>query len=363
MKLSDFDYELPEDSIAQHPAARRDEARLLAHDLALGTTEHARVRDLARLLRPDDLVVVNDTRVIPARCQGRRASGGEVELLFLEPLTEERRWSALVHPARKLRPGERIAVEGGAFELRMVERRRQEDGTPDPAWVVELPPGPGSAGEDPELLERFGHVPLPPYIQRAPAELRAREDRERYQTVFAARPGAVAAPTAGLHFTPELLADLAQRGVRRASVTLHVGYGTFRPLKAEDVERERLHSERFELAPAVAAEVERARRAGGRVVAVGTTSARVLESCAVAGGRVLPRAGRTDLFLRPGSPFRVVDVLFTNFHLPRSSLLLLTCAFGGRERVLALYREALSAGYRFYSYGDALLLTGRARDA
>jgi S-adenosylmethionine:tRNA ribosyltransferase-isomerase len=363
VRLSDFEYDLPAESIAQHPAGRRDAARLLVHDLASGRTEHARVRDLPRFLRPDDLVVVNDTRVIPARCLGRRSSGGEVEVLFLEPVEGAAgAWKALVHPARKLHPGERLSMQGGAFELRMVERGRHADGTLEPHWIVELPAGPGSDGVDPELLERHGSIPLPPYILRDPSASPA-EDRERYQTVFAARPGAVAAPTAGLHFTPELFLELERSGVRRASVTLHVGYGTFRPLKAEDVESERLHEERFELPRSVVEAVARARRAGGRVVAVGTTTVRVLESSALPGGLVAERSGRTDLFLRPGSPFRVVDALFTNFHLPRSSLLLLVCAFGGRERVLELYREAVAEGYRFYSYGDAMLLTGRGRDA
>ena len=339
MKLSDFDYELPPERIASRPAERRDAARLFVHDVARDATEHARVAELERFLDPGDLLVVNDTRVLPARVHARRASGGAVELFFLAPAGEGRAWRALAHPARRLKPGEELQIERGGARARLVAR-------PDAEWRVELfdPADPAASVE--ALLERVGHVPLPPYIERADDEA----DRERYQTVFAAVPGAVAAPTAGLHFTPELLARLDARGVRRASVTLHVGAGTFLPVQSEDPREHAMHSERYELTP------DTARAAGGRVVAVGTTSARVLETCAGEGGELNPGAGETRLFLLPGAPFRAVDALLTNFHLPRSTLLMLVSAFAGRERILRLYGEAIERGYRFYSYGDAMLL-------
>ncbi len=362
MKLSEFDYALPQELIAQAPSPERDAARLFAHDLTADVSQHRLVQDLPDLLRAGDLLVANDTRVIPARCYGRRASGGEVEFLFLEPVgvPPGRTWRALVHPARKLKVGETVSVERGAFEVRMIERPRDDAGDLAPEWVVEVRGE--RAGEPGELLERFGRVPLPPYIRRQERDPAAEADRERYQTVFASASGAVAAPTAGLHFTHRLLEHLSERGIRRANVTLHVGYGTFQPLKGDSVEEQRLHSERFELSESVVEEIDRARKAGGRVVAVGTTSVRVLETCSLPTGRVEARSGRTDLFLVPGAPFRVVDALFTNFHLPRSSLLLLVCAFGGKERILRLYREAVDRRYRFYSYGDAMLLHGRPRD-
>ncbi len=355
MKPSDFDYELPPERIAQVPCARRDEARLLVHDAASDATAHERVRDLPDHLEPDDLLVLNDTRVIPTRLFGRRRSGGKVELLFVEPAaTPAGAWKVLVNPARKLKPGERVPLEGGALEARMVERPRLPDGSPAMEWIVELLGGEGESTIS--LLERHGHVPLPPYVRREDPEEMGALDRERYQTVYASRPGAVAAPTAGLHFTDELLARLDERGVRRTTLTLHVGPGTFRPVKTERIEDHRMHEERFELPATAAEEVARTRARGGRVVAVGTTSVRVLESCVGEDGVLAPRTGSTDLFLRPGSRFRVVDALLTNFHLPRSSLLMLVSAFVGRERILRLYAEAIASDYRFYSYGDAMLL-------
>ena len=359
MKLTDFDYELPSERVAQRPAERRDDARLLVHDVGADATEHRRVSDLVECLRPGDLLVVNDTRVLSARIYGRRKSGGAVELLFLEPVSDDgRRWSARANPARRLKPDETIEVEGG-LTARMVERAGHD-------WLVELadPREPGLGVV--ELLQRHGRMPLPPYIERGDrARRRTREpedplDRERYQTVYAERMGAVAAPTAGLHFTPELLARLEELGVQRATVTLHVGLGTFEPVHEDRVEDHRLHAERFDLPAATVAAVRATRTAGGRVVAVGTTSVRVLESCADERGELAPASGETRLFLLPGSELRVVDVLMTNFHLPRSTLLMLVSAFAGRERVLRLYREAIAEGYRFYSYGDAMLLI-RAR--
>jgi len=369
VKVLDFDYELPEGSIAQAPCAERDAARLLVHSKAAGETRHLRVRDLPALLEPGDLVVRNDTRVLPARLLARRASGGKVELLFLEPepssapRPDPRPWRAFANPGRKLRAGELLSVAPG-LDLRLLRREREPDGTPRMEWIVELVPGAGPRPVE-ELLAEHGDMPLPPYVRRARetepepgsaegAAQRAR-DAERYQTIYATRPGAVAAPTAGLHFTPELFARLAERGVETTSLTLHVGPGTFRPVEVEAVDEHRMHAERFELPPQAVEAIGRARERGGRVVAVGTTSVRVLEAVA-ARGPLAPCAGETDLFLRPGSPFRVVDALLTNFHLPRSTLLMLVSAFAGRERVLALYREAIERRYRFYSYGDAMLV-------
>ncbi|HVS19649.1 MAG TPA: tRNA preQ1(34) S-adenosylmethionine ribosyltransferase-isomerase QueA, partial [Planctomycetota bacterium] len=308
-------------------------------------------RELAEVLEPGDLLGVNDTRVRSARLLGRRASGGAVELLLLER-EPGGRWRSLVKPAGRLGPGERLELEGGALAARLVERARGADGALAPEWWLTL-----EGDGDPEaLIERHGRMPLPPYILRARGETPDEPgDRDAYQTVFARAPGAVAAPTAGLHFTPELLAALAARGVERAHVTLHVGLGTFQPVAVEDTDAHRMHSERYELSEATARAVEAARARGGRVVAVGTTSVRVLESCADDEGRLRPGSGDTALFLVPGARFRVVDALLTNFHLPRSTLLMLVSAFAGRERVLRLYAEAIERGYRFYSYGDAQL--------
>jgi S-adenosylmethionine:tRNA ribosyltransferase-isomerase len=337
----DFDYELPASSIAQE-AAPRGESRLLAIDLP-GPERHARVGDLPRLLRPGDLLVLNDTRVIPARLFGRRApSGGNLELLLIEPLGD-REWDALVKPGRRARPGTVIELDGLTAEV--VDKR--EDGRHRLRFSEPVEPH----------LDRLGHIPLPPYIHRPDTA----EDRERYQTVYAANPGAVAAPTAGLHFTAALLEEIAAAGVEIARVTLHVGIGTFRPVAVEWIEEHRMDRERYEIGEEAAAAIRRARERAGRVVAVGTTVVRTLESAALAGGgQVLPGSGATELFITPGFHFQVVDALLTNFHLPRSTLLMLVSALAGRERVLAAYEEAVREGYRFYSYGDAMLAERRA---
>lgn len=353
MKLSDFDYELPPQRIAQEPVAVRDQARLLVHERTANKTWHRRVREVGEFLRSGDLLVVNDTRVLRARLFARRASGGRVEFLLLEPAGPEPDvWRALAHPARRLRAGERLVLEGREEHVHLVGRETTPEGVPAMEWRVRLEAADGRVLEPAGVMERAGHVPLPPYVQRNDAE----SDAQRYQTVYARVPGAVAAPTAGLHFTPELLDGLRARGVELAPVTLHVGPGTFQPVKSERVEEHVMHPERFELPAATAEAVRAARARAGRVVAVGTTVVRVLESSCAAGGLVRPGSGTTRLFLVPGAEFRVVDALLTNFHLPRSTLLMLVCAFAGRERVLGLYREALEQGYRFYSYGDAMLL-------
>src|SRR5512133_685822 len=341
MRLSDFDYALPEELIAQEPVSPRDASRLLvlAPD---GPPEHRRFGELDALLAPGDLLVFNDTKVIPARLVGRKASGGKVELLLCEPLEGGlgRRWRAMGQASKPIREGARLAFEG--LEARVIAAEGEG------FYAVELDRE-GAALE--AALERAGRIPLPPYIRRAPGEL----DRARYQTVWARAPGSAAAPTAGLHFTEPLLARLAARGVARTAVTLHVGPGTFLPVRGDSLEGHRMHAERYEIPPGAADAIAACRARGGRVVAVGTTTVRTLES-AFDGARVVPGAGRTSLFIRPGHAFGAVDLLVTNFPLPRSTLLVLVCAFGGRERVLTAYREAVTRRYRFFSYGDAMLL-------
>ena len=339
MHLAELDYPLPEELIAQEPEPERDAARLLLAERGQ-PTRHAHVRDLPALLRAGDLLVLNDTRVIAARVHGRRPSGGRLELLFVRPLADGA-WEVLVRGSP--RAGEPVHLPGAT-------------GT----WLAALGDGLWSVRVDtPEpvldWLERVGEVPLPPYIRR-PDGPTAR-DRERYQTVFAAARGAVAAPTAGLHLTPALLDALAAAGIETARLTLHVGPATFQPLREDDLDRVRLGAERWIVPADTAARVNAARAAGGRVVAVGTTSVRALESAAAADGTLRAGAGETTLFIRPGHRFRCVDALLTNFHLPRSPLLALVSALAGWDRVRAAYAEAVARRYRFYSYGDAMLLT------
>jgi S-adenosylmethionine:tRNA ribosyltransferase-isomerase len=355
VRASDFDYDLPEGAIAQHPIEPRDAARLLVHERASDRTQHRTVRDLHDILRAGDLLVVNDTRVRPARLFGRRPSGGRVEILLLSPDTAEpTRWRAFVRPAKRLRAGEVVEIDGGRVRARAVRRIEGDDGRPGAEWLIDLEHGFDSIDA---ALEAAGRMPLPPYIRRLQGDDPAdAEDRERYQTVFAATPGAVAAPTAGLHFTAELVERLRARDIATAAVTLHVGAGTFLPMQSDDLTDHAMHSEDFVLPQSTADAVARTRARGGRVIAVGTTSTRVLESCTDEDGAVHAGAGSTRLFIQPGRPFRAIDGLLTNFHLPRSTLIVLVSAFAGRERVLDLYREALEHGYRFYSYGDAMLL-------
>ncbi len=332
MLTRDFDYELPEERIAQEPAPR-GESRLLVLD-AEGRQRHRQVRDLPTLLRPGDLLVLNDTRVIPARLYGHRGEG-KMEILLVEKL-EDREWEALVRPGRRARPGTVIVFEGLSAEV--IDKREDR-------YRLRF-----SEPVEPHL-DRLGHIPLPPYIHR-PDEA---SDRDRYQTVFARTPGAIAAPTAGLHFSEKLLEEIAAAGIGIARVTLHVGIGTFKPVSAERVEDHQMDRERYEVGEETAEAIRRTRESGGRIVAVGTTVVRTLESSAGMAG-----SGATELFITPGFRFRVVDVLLTNFHLPRSTLLMLVSALAGRERVLAAYEEAIREGYRFYSYGDAMLVTSKA---
>ncbi len=357
MRLSDFDYTLPEDLIAQEPATPRDAARLLALDRRTGRRLHRRFTDLPGLLRSGDLLVVNDTRVLPARLRGRRAAPGAsaaIEVLLVEELSGEtargatsgRIWRALARGVRQ--EGEPLAF-GSGINGRVI--RKEDDG----AILLELSAGGAGDGLD-ALLAREGEMPTPPYITRAADDPRAEDDRQRYQTVYAERPGALAAPTAGLHFTPEVLAALRRAGVEVAALTLHVGVGTFQPIRVEEIERHRMLPERCRVPGAVAEAIARARARSGRVVAVGTTVTRALESHADGDGLVRPGESSCDLFIHPGHAFKVVDALLTNFHLPRSTPLLLACAFAGREALLAAYAKAVARRYRFFSYGDSMLL-------
>ncbi|MEA3403714.1 MAG: tRNA preQ1(34) S-adenosylmethionine ribosyltransferase-isomerase QueA [Armatimonadota bacterium] len=338
MRLSDFDYELPPDRIAQHPTERRDASRLLELRPITGEVTHRRFPEIANLLRPGDVLVLNDTRVIPARLIGRRPTGGRVELLLLEPVGEGR-WRAMGRPGRALRPGRTARFGEGRLTATVVDR--EEDGV----RVVEL----HHEGELLPLLEEIGVPPLPPYIDREVEE----SDRRRYQTVYARRPGAVAAPTAGLHFTEGLLERIRERGVCVATVTLHVGLGTFQPVRAERVEEHTMYAEQFQV-PGEAAQAINSRE--GRLVAAGTTVTRALETVADQAGVIRPGSGRTELFIYPGYRFRAVEAMLTNFHLPRSTLLMMVSAFASRESIMAAYQEALERGYRFYSYGDAMFI-------
>ena len=349
MKVDEFAFDLPRELIAEQPARPRDAARLLV--VREDALEDRIVRDLPLLLEPGDLLVVNDTKVIPARLKGQRMGAGgaaKVEVTLIEPAGGTR-WIALARPAKKLHPGDRIDFAPD-FAADVIERGEGGEVVLDfaRAEVALL-----------AALDRHGEIPLPPYIARP--EGPTDRDRADYQTVYAREPGAVAAPTAGLHFTPGLLAALAARGIERETVTLHVGAGTFLPVVAEDTDQHRMHAERGTITEAAAARINAARARGGRIVAVGTTALRLLESAADAQGRVAPFAGSTDIFITPGYRFRAVDALMTNFHLPRSTLFMLVAAFAGLARMRAAYAHAIAGRYRFYSYGDASLLLREAR--
>lgn len=341
VRRQDFAYELPAELIAQSPLPERTASRMLVLDAATAACTDARVRDLPQRLRPGDLLVLNDTRVLPARVLGHKPSGGRVEIL-LERALGEREALVQLSASKAIRVGLEIVTAGGAIEViaRAVD-----------LWHVRLP------GAVHEFFERWGATPLPPYIHRPAAPA----DRERYQSIFAREPGAVAAPTASLHFDAALLAALAARGVQQTFVTLHVGAGTFQPVRTQDLSAHTMHAERVTVSAAACTAIDAARAAGAHVVAVGTTVVRALESAALAGdGELAPWSGETRLFITPGFRFQVSDALLTNFHLPESTLLMLVCAFAGQEAVLAAYAHAVRARYRFFSYGDAMLLT-RAR--
>ena len=340
MKVSDFDFDLPTEFIAQRPAVPRDSARLL--EVADGLRDH-RMRDLPGLLRAGDLLVFNDTRVIPARLEGRRGQV-RIEATLIKQVGPDA-WNALVRPARRLRPGDTVDF---APDFSAAVAAKGEAGEVTLAFNL--------AGRNlMAALERFGAMPLPPYIKRE--GLADTRDRADYQTLYAKREGAVAAPTAGLHFTPAMMEGLAERGVKTAFLTLHVGAGTFLPVKVEDVADHRMHSEWGEIDAAAAESVNAARAKGGRIVAVGTTSLRLLESAAAADGTLAEFSGETDIFITPGYRFKLADMMMTNFHLPKSTLFMLVCAFAGTGRMRAAYEHAKRTGYRFYSYGDGSLLS------
>ncbi len=343
MRTSDFFYDLPEDLIAQHPPAVRGDSRLLSVDGNTGRTEHLIFADLPKLLLPGDCLVMNNTRVIPARLLGaRKDTGAAVEILLLKRLDRER-WETIVRPGKKVRTGHEITFISG--ELECVVEEILETGnrivrfTFDGIWE--------------EVLDRAGTMPLPPYIHEQ------LEDKERYQTVYAKDPGSAAAPTAGLHFTPELLAQIRQMGVTTVEVTLHVGLGTFRPVKSGVITEHVMHSEWYSFSREAAEAVRQTKARGGRVIAVGTTSCRTLESVASKDTKMMPSSGWTDIFIYPGYQFRCIDALITNFHLPESTLIMLVSAFSGKENVLSAYREAIEKKYRFFSFGDAMFLTKR----
>ncbi|MDH7578972.1 MAG: tRNA preQ1(34) S-adenosylmethionine ribosyltransferase-isomerase QueA [Bacillota bacterium] len=342
MKVSDFDYHLPPGLIAQYPAPQRESSRLLVLRRETGEIAHTIFSAIPEYFEPGDVLVLNETKVFPARLIGKRAgTGGRFEVVLLEE-KEPGIWEALVRPGRRARPGVRLIFGEGELQAEIGDR------TEAGGRVLKFSPSPDFW----EKIFQVGEVPLPPYIKRKPEEI----DRTRYQTVYARTLGSVAAPTAGLHFTPELLHEIEQKGVHFAFTLLHVGLGTFRPVKVEEVEEHQMHAEYWRLEETAANLINEALRSGKRVIAVGTTVARVLESAAAAGGCVKPGEGWTRLFIYPGYRFRIIDGLITNFHLPRSTLLMLICAFAGRERVLRAYREAVARRYRFFSYGDAMLI-------
>ncbi len=336
LKLSDFDYVLPKELIAQYPIKERNTCRLMAIDRKRRLISHENFKNIVKYFKRGDCLVLNNTKVIPARLFGRRKTGGKVELFLLEkknPVCE-----ALVRPSRKLKEGEKIVLESG--------KEAEILGQGDIGRFVRF-----NCSVD-DILKEAGHVPLPPYINRIDEE----SDRCDYQTVYGVKEGATASPTAGLHFTKEVLETAVSEGVELAYVTLHVSYGTFAPVKTENITDHRMHSESFEFTEEAAAKVNEAKANGGRLIAVGTTSCRVLETCAVSVGKVEAKKGKTDLFIYPPYEFKIVDALLTNFHFPKSTLLMLVSAFAGRELIFKAYKEAIARKYRFFSYGDAMLI-------
>lgn len=340
MKKSDFYYDLPPERIAQEPLAQRDQSRLMTLDRATGAVGHRHFYDLPDLLRPGDCLILNNSRVLPARLYGNREkTGGQVEFVLLNEKKRDE-WEVILRPGRTARVGTRYVFGGGLLKAEVLEII--EDGNRIVRFEHE--------GDFYRLIEQIGEMPLPHYITHKLA------DKERYQTVYAKQSGSAAAPTAGLHFTPELLERLRQKGVRIGYVTLHVGLGTFRPVKADTIEEHVMHSEHYELPEETAALIRETKASGGRVVGVGTTSCRTLESVAQRCGEIRAAEGWTDIFIYPGFQFKVLDALITNFHLPESTLIMLVSAFAGREHVLNAYREAIAEKYRFYSFGDAMFL-------
>ena len=345
MNVSDFDYHLPEELIAQKPADRRDESRLLVVDRGTDSVRHRHFYEIKDYLKPGDCLVINDSKVLPARLFGEKEeTGAKIEFLLIKRI-EGDTWETMVRPGRRLKEGDRVSF-GSGFSAEITGRG--EDGTRIVNFEYE--------GIFMERLEEIGSMPLPPYIDRAAVD----EDKDRYQTVYAREEGSVAAPTAGLHFTEELLKEIEASGVKIARVTLHVGIGTFRPVKVEKVEDHHMHFEEYEVPEETARVVNETKKSGGRIIAVGTTATRTLESAAVMGEdgtlRLEPGGGSTGIFIYPGYEFKIIDSLITNFHLPKSTLMMLISAFYDREKILKIYEEAVSEKYRFFSYGDAMLL-------
>ena len=363
LRIEDFDYELPEELIAQQPPTERGSSRMLVVDRATGDCNDDFFSNLGRYLRAGDLLVLNDSRVIPARLYARRTlrrerekPSGRIEVMLIESIlgpAGENQWRALVRPGRKIAIGERLVFPAPTGEI-VLEAEVLERGEFGERLLEFAPIEDSTGGDFFAVLDRIGHIPLPPYIHRDDADA----DRDRYQTVFAHERGSVAAPTAGLHFTPEMLAALEASGIEIARVTLHVGLGTFAPLRVERVDEVRLHSERYSISAPAAAAINRAVAEGRRIVAVGTTTVRTLEAAAhTAGGApIQPDSGATDIFISPGFEFRLVGALLTNFHLPQSSLLMLVSAFAGRERILSAYHHAVEQKYSFFSYGDCMFI-------
>ncbi len=359
LSVADFDYALPEELIAQQPPAERGTSRMLLVNRATGAVEDDLFTNLGEHLRQSDLLVLNDSRVIPARLYARRTlwherekPTGRIEVMLTEPAGENQ-WRALVRPGRKVAIGERLVFPAPSGEI-VLEAEVLERGEFGERLLQFAPPHDPMSDDFLAVLDRIGHIPLPPYIQRDDADA----DRDRYQTVFAHERGSVAAPTAGLHFTPQMLDALVAQGVEVARITLHVGLGTFAPLHVERVGEVRLHSERYTISPEAANSINAAARSARRIVAVGTTTVRTLEAAALAAGGkpIQPHSGTTEIFISPGFEFRLVGALITNFHLPQSSLLMLVSAFAGREQVLAAYRHAVEQKYRFFSYGDCMFI-------
>ncbi|MCL5781418.1 MAG: tRNA preQ1(34) S-adenosylmethionine ribosyltransferase-isomerase QueA [Firmicutes bacterium] len=340
MKLSDFDFQLPEELIAQEPVEKRDQSRLMVVHRDSGAIEHKTFREIIEYLRPGDVLVMNESKVLPTRIFGTKTStGAKIELLLLRQVAPNR-WEALVKPGKKARTGDMLDFGNGLMTGSIL------DHTDVGGRIIEF------SYREPflQVLERIGTMPLPPYIKKPLA------DQQRYQTVYARQEGSVAAPTAGLHFTRELLEEIRAKGVKTVTVLLHVGLGTFRPVQVEDITRHSMHQEYFEITPQAAEEINRAKNRGGRVIAVGTTSVRSLETSCDENGQVLPGSGMTGIFIYPGYKFKVIDGLITNFHLPKSTLLMLVSALAGREKILAAYRLAVQEKYRFFSFGDAMFI-------
>lgn len=340
MKLSEFDYYLPSELIAQDPLEQRDSSRLMVVRLDREEFEHRMFKDLLSYINPGDTLVINDTKVIPARLIGTKEdTGAVIEVLLLKQVGQIS-WEALVRPGRKAPPGTRIKFGNNSLECRVISNTNYGGRVAE--FFYE---GPFEA-----VLDRVGVMPLPPYIKKPLL------DRNRYQTVYARWAGSAAAPTAGLHFSPGLISLIKEKGVSVVPVLLHVGLGTFRPVKVKDIEKHRMHPEYYEISEETAAEINEAKKRGGRVIAVGTTTTRCLESSAVDSGQVCPGKGWTEIFIYPGYSFKVIDSLITNFHLPKSTLLMMVCALAGKEKILAAYREAIAKSYRFFSFGDAMLI-------